>query len=126
MEYRAMASNLTGLDGFLRGYLECAEWCGLDEEQREALELSVRPRWSTEAIEQARTDCDAFRRDNASALADWDDSDAGHNFWLTRNRHGAGFWDSNSAHGPALTQAAHVYGEANVDFAEDSETLSFL
>ena len=41
-----------------------------------------------------------------------DSSRAGHDFFLTRNRHGAGFWDRNLGQvGDRLTTAAHVYGE---------------
>lgn len=36
-------------------------------------------------------------------------------FWLTRNRHGAGFWDRGAGDvGKRLTQAAHGFGEQDV------------
>ena len=37
-------------------------------------------------------------------------SEAGHDLWLTANRHGAGFWDGDWTHGDALTEAAHAAG----------------
>jgi hypothetical protein len=37
-----------------------------------------------------------------------------HDFWLTRNRHGAGFWDGDYEHGEALTEWAHAYGSVDV------------
>lgn len=43
----------------------------------------------------------------------------GHDLWLTRRHHGAGFWDRNelpSALGDALTDAAHAMGEPNYEF----------
>lgn len=44
----------------------------------------------------------------------------GHDFCLTRNRHGAGFWDRGlGAIGDRLTDAAHVYGESNLDVGDD-------
>lgn len=38
---------------------------------------------------------------------------AGHDFWLTRNRHGAGFWDDGWPEDAekTLTDLAHSFGE---------------
>jgi hypothetical protein len=39
----------------------------------------------------------------------------GHDFWLTRNGHGAGFWDRGlGALGDRLTDASKPYGEVNL------------
>ena len=47
--------------------------------------------------------------------AGYDKDQAGYDFWLTRNHHGAGFWDRGlDGVGRALTDAAHVYGEVNL------------
>ena len=47
---------------------------------------------------------------------------AGHDFALTRNRHGAGFWDRGlGSIGDVLTNAAHVYGESTAWAADDDE-----
>ena len=45
----------------------------------------------------------------------------GHDFWLTRNRHGAGFWDRGypEAIGKALTDAAHAEGSADWCVGDD-------
>lgn len=50
---------------------------------------------------------------------DW--AQIGHDFWLTRNRHGAGFWDRGAA-GPAvdaLVESAHAYGEQSLVIGDD-------
>ena len=40
---------------------------------------------------------------------------AGHDFWLTRNRHGAGFWDRGLGEvGDQLTRIAHSFGSVDV------------
>jgi hypothetical protein len=40
------------------------------------------------------------------------DEQIGHDFWLTRNRHGAGFWDRGLGEvGDKLTQACKSFGE---------------
>ena len=46
----------------------------------------------------------------------------GHDFWLTRNRHGAGFWDGDwpGTVGTWLTEQAHVYGESELIPVEGS------
>jgi len=43
---------------------------------------------------------------------------AGHDFILTANRHGAGFWDRGLGDaGGKLTEAAHAYGDIDAEFA---------
>ena len=123
MQYVVKAQNLDDLDDFTRAYLEAAEWSGLDEEDMAA--LAVDPTWDAASIERAVADCTAFRGAAADLLDGIDAGQAGHDFWLTRNRHGTGFWDRElGAVGDALTVAAHGYGETGVWFDADTETLS--
>ena len=43
---------------------------------------------------------------------DHDDSSISHNFWLTRQGHGAGFWDGDfGLFGDQLTQISDAFGE---------------
>ena len=79
---------------------------------------------SPELLAHVIEDCAAFQRDQADLLARayasevwicgerYNAACAGHDFWLTRNGHGAGFWDRGlpDAVGTALTDAAHAYG----------------
>lgn len=45
---------------------------------------------------------------------------AGHDYWLTRNGHGAGFWDRGlGTLGDELTDAAHANGEFNLYVGDD-------
>jgi hypothetical protein len=48
---------------------------------------------------------------------------AGHDFWITRNRHGAGSWDSPEIWGEenaeALTNAAHEFPEVDLYIGDD-------
>jgi hypothetical protein len=122
-EYVVRATNLPA-DAMVRAYLECAEWCGLQDDQREALELSVSPSWAPEALRQAAHDCADFLESNREDI-DGNEERAGRDFWLTRNRHGAGFWDGDwpDAAGRRLTANAHPYGEQSVYFDADTETL---
>lgn len=66
-------------------------------------------------------DVAGFARDNAADLAGIDPGQAGHDFWLTRNGHGAGFWGRGlGAVGDRLTDASRPYGESAL-FVEDGQ-----
>ncbi len=45
----------------------------------------------------------------------------GHDFWLTRNGHGAGFWDGDwdEPYGHMLDMGAKAYGEFQTYFGDD-------
>lgn len=51
---------------------------------------------------------------------------AGHDFWLTRNHHGAGFWDHawKEPYESKLTEIAHSFGELSV-FISDEGLIDF-
>ena len=67
-------------------------------------------------------DCEDFQRKYHELYerGGWSDEQAGMDFWLTRNRHGAGFWDRSYKQpekeiiGEELTKMAHSYGEFNL------------
>jgi hypothetical protein len=71
-------------------------------------------------------DCDDFYVKSGrmwfSDKHETDDSTAGHDFWLTRNRHGAGFWDGDypKEMGTTLTDLAHTFGECWIYVGDDS------
>jgi hypothetical protein len=46
----------------------------------------------------------------------------GHDFWLTRNGHGAGFWDGELGDiGDRLTEASKAFGEVCLTVCDDGE-----
>ncbi len=113
---------------FIAGYIECALWASLDMDDEN--ECGHNPHLdenygvhdiSAELMATIREDCESFIRSQNAALQtyvgefSWDY--AGHDFFLTRNGHGAGFWDREWKPGRLLdacnelTGAAHVYGE---------------
>jgi hypothetical protein len=72
---------------------------------------------------QARADCLRFELENSEALRHayitegYGPQQAGHDFWLTRNGHGAGFWDRHGLDGPvgeALRASAKAFGEVSL------------
>ena len=111
------------LDTFTRAYLECALWTSdPDPGSGEWVESDW---WNIDAIDpdslaRAIEDCRQFQVDNRELLDEVndtfhaDDAQHGHDFFLTRQGHGAGFWDRGYGElGEKLTDAAHVW--CNVD-----------
>lgn len=117
------------------GYLECAAWCDINSDS-EGLELQAHEQGATfseTAREAAKRDCRAFAfQINASSwdYAGYDLARLGHDFWLSRNGHGAGFFDRDElpkAVRDFAQDKARRWGSTNV-FAEypengDSEQL---
>lgn len=100
---------------FVKGYIDAALWSSYDEkgEPLDSLDLEL----SDEFKQNAKIDCQDFINSNLTDLglyAEQYNSNpeyAGHDFWLTRNGHGAGFWDRGlKALGERLSDAAKVYG----------------
>lgn len=78
------------------------------------LDLNWKPsELAPDTMAQMKGDCEAFQAANHADLTDLDDEQAGRDFWLTRNRHGAGFWDGDYEEPIAsrLTASAHSFGE---------------
>lgn len=127
------------LDAFVRGYLTAALWAGVDydgeplDDGRDIDDIAV------SAVEQAIADCDDFRSANRVTLNraykfyastsrgnEYTPEElAGHDFLLTRNRHGAGFWDRGmGATGEALTEACRPCGEVNFYVGDDGKVYA--
>jgi hypothetical protein len=109
---------MTKLTKFETAYLKCALWSSLDESNDNGGN-PLDDNYSIddidiETIDAAKRDCDAFISKAGPLLDDLDDSQAGHDFWLTRNYHGAGFWDRGIGEtGDKLTDIAQSFEELN-------------
>ncbi len=70
-------------------------------------------------------DCAKFISENDTLLHDGgkEPDQAGHDFWLTRNGHGAGFWDGDWPEeiGKKLTAAAKKFGETDLYVGDDGK-----
>lgn len=112
----ALASEY--LTAFLAAYIECAIWASTDEEGKSLDSLNYGPDDLTrDARALMRVDCRQFLREALPMLerAKVTPEQAGHDFWLTRNRHGAGFWDRGLGDvGQKLTEIAHSYGGSDI------------
>ena len=113
------------LDAFVLGYTEAAEWLlsdcdpetgGTDHKGRSdkaRYDRAKSPRWGRKALREIVQNCRGFLNQEAEAsdprsvrgllmdLGDYSDmySRAGMDYYLSRNRHGAGYWDSPEAYG---------------------------
>ena len=102
------------MNAFTTAYLECALWSSTDDEGNPLDDNFGIEDISEGSIQEATADCDAFQADNALLLEGMSDEQAGHDFWLTRNRHVAGFWDRGLGEtGRKLTDSAHSYGSSD-------------
>ena len=70
-------------------------------------------------IRESTIDCLSFYSRICCYLSDDEVERAAHDFWLTRNGHGAGFWDGDwPLYGDIFTRIAQGYGEAYAIFDE--------
>lgn len=112
---------------FLRHYLVAALWSSTDEagnplDAKYGIE-DIEP----ETLEAMRSDCNDFMDTNAALLRAGGQciEQMGHDFWLTRNGHGAGFWDRGLGKtGELLTQAAKAHGGCDLYVTDDSKIAS--
>jgi hypothetical protein len=107
---------------FLCGYWECVDFTAYDSEGTPVDSDSRHelPAQTVAGMEETALD---FLSSQWVWLHSCDDlSDAGHDFHLTRNGHGAGFWDGDWKElGDRLTEAAKVYGSCEVHSFSDGE-----
>jgi hypothetical protein len=120
------------MDKFTQAYLECALWASTDDDGEPLDSNYTIHDFAPEAVGQAIDECRHFQESNAADLAeayqlynvgDWTpEEQAGHDFWLTRNGHGAGFWDRGlDVLGDRLAQAAHAWGECYAYVGDDGK-----
>lgn len=107
----------------LKSYLETALWADLPDDEDDSGYST--DDFSDEAIVQASEDLSKFFTAAANVLAhskyDYEHTQVAHDFWLTRNRHGAGFWDGDYDKdlGDVLTALAHTFKEICVYVGDD-------
>jgi hypothetical protein len=115
---------------FIASYIETALWSstyGDDNDTRNLddgehdLAPETRKEMETEAGAFYDAHSDQFQYDNITRNSEDVDAGAGHDFWLTRCGHGAGFWDGDWVEPVAtqLTNAAHEAGERDLYVGDD-------
>ncbi len=104
------------LESFIESYIETALWSSTDEEG-ESLDIYQDSDIAPETLASMRADCEAFYEANREdwESVDMSDERAGHNFWLNRNGHGAGFWDEGTGEAyTRLSKASKCWGTVDL------------
>lgn len=118
------------MDPFTRQYAETALWSSNDESTPQGGEPMDKnysiENLAPETLEKFMQDCKSFREQAGDLIArsGYDDEQAGHDFWLTRNHHGAGFWDGDIKDkqvADALTELSHKFGEVDLYIGDDGQ-----
>ncbi len=128
------------LDGFTLAYIEAALWTGV--EPPNGHELSGRDKLynldqsdlAPETLQAMIADCTKFQARMGPAIAAAVETGevkfgpdcygrAGHDFWLTRNGHGAGFWDGHWPEPMAskLDKASKSFGGLDLYMGDDGK-----
>ena len=131
MPYIFHPERRTEVDEFTAAYIECALWSSTDNADDSGgspLDENYGPEdLDLSTLDGMIKDCADFQESEAADLAAYrqDAGQAGHDFWLTRNRHGAGFWDRGLGDvGNRLTDAAHAYGSVDLYVGDDGRIYS--
>ncbi len=115
----------TKLDSFTESYIETALWSSTDADGTplDNIDAELAP----ETVARFQQDCAKFEAESNAIFEAHDlhasDYHVAHDFWLTRNRHGAGFWDGDYPKpvDTLLTELAHSYGECDLYVGDDGK-----
>lgn len=117
-------ATLDTLDEFTRAYIACALWSTNDESDESGgvpIDNNYGPEHlHPETLARMVTDCAEFQANHESDIVGCEEH-AGHDFWLTRNNHGAGFWDGDWEEdaGERLDKACEGYGTCDLYIGDD-------
>jgi hypothetical protein len=127
-----MQTTLQNLPEFTRGYILAALFTTDEDAPSGEYTQSGRPDELFPLIDPAlldrmERDCESFKERNETdwrlACEERDAERVGHDFWFTRNGHGAGFWDGDYSDdlGERLTEASKAFGEHDIYFGDDGK-----
>lgn len=111
------------LDTFTEAYVAAMLWSTNDESTPDGGEPFDRNYGPEDlaplALRDIIHDCKIFQV-ACRPMIEYDLSQAGYDFWLTRAGHGCGFWDGDwPADGDRLTEIATAFGECNLELGDD-------
>lgn len=120
------------LEAFTQAYVAAALWSSIDDDGVPLDRKHDVTDIDDATLDRMKADCARFYAahtdhfaayDQTARSAEWSSDDlAGHDFWLTRNGHGAGFWDRDlGAIGELLTREAKAFGEFNLYIGDDGK-----
>ena len=117
-------------DEFTQAYMEAMLWSEQDD-NGDSLDSNYDfSDFAEETLAQIKMDCDLFQKHaNLDGVDNFDFVDstvgvsAGHDFWLTRVGHVAGFWDGDwpEPYGDQLTELSEKFGHQDIYVGDDGE-----
>jgi hypothetical protein len=110
------------VNAFNTAYVECALWASTDDEGEplDSVGYTIND-IDPATLKVMQDDCGSFQLQFGDKIVGRHER-AGSDFWLTRNRHGAGFWDGDwTEHGDALTAGAHAFGSFDLYVGDDGK-----
>lgn len=130
-------TSFNSLDTFTRSYVEAMFWTEVNEDSEPDMQECTFGHLAPETLEKIIGKCAKFQAMANAILeaADTDDSikvnqgkryggyaSAGHDFWLTRNGHGAGFWDGDwGKYGDDLDKIAKTFRGCDLYVGDDKK-----
>jgi hypothetical protein len=124
---KIVAPNLKGdHDEGYHHYVQTALW-STDDGSDEPLDANhSEEHLSRPTRAKMKADWMAFSSEHSDMVAKYGHEQVAHDFWLTRNGHGAGFWDGGyeEADGKKLTASAKKFGEHNLYVGDDKKIYS--
>lgn len=128
------------LETFIAAYIEAMLWSSTDDYEEPLDRDYDSDDIDDDCHERIKQDCEKFLHLTIDILDDCEHTYlgryeltelAGHDFWLTRNNHGAGFWDGDWHHeeiddvGEMLTDIANRFPPID-PYVTDSDTIDIL
>lgn len=118
---------MTPLERMQRDYKIAALWASTDDYGHPLDDDYNWQDFDPATYKQMDSDCEHFFHSNQHLLGDATPEQVGHDFWLSRNGHGAGFLDGEEHYGasaPVLQQAAKEAGPYHLDpvYHDNDET----
>ena len=104
----------------INGYVAALLWSETDEDGQPLDDLYCPSDIASNAMSEISEDVRWFVISNWYDVRGLSASQVGHDFLLTRNRHGAGFWDRGLGElGTRLTNDSHAYGDTYAYVGDD-------
>jgi hypothetical protein len=112
------------IQDFINSYIECALWASSDiDDEGKGPESLTGYVLAPETHEAMIADATEFYNQHHGLwqdVEDYGDTSAGHDYWLTRCGHGAGFWDRGIGDvGDELTKLAEADGNRDLYIGDD-------
>lgn len=112
------------MNSFTLAYIKAALWSSTDGQWEPLTPSKIQHNGglnlAPSTLARMVADCEAFQRDHAALLVGISPAQAGHDLWLTRCGHGAGYWDRGLGEvGDRLAAAAEALGPVDLYVGDD-------